>query len=161
MWSVVGTSLLSILALSSDRISEERLSAASQQRLAQTAISLCAAKGFHIAVAIAGPDRVVRTILSHDRAMPIAIEAARRKALTAALTGNPSAGLSKAVQEAPAYIDLLRSIEPALAPVGGGVPIRANGQLLGAIGIGGAPGPAADEACANEALAVEKLDAPR
>lgn len=158
---VTAISLLGMSALSADLISEQRLSAASQQRLAHKAIALCAANGFQIAVAIAGPDRVVRTLLSHDRAMPVAIEAARRKAVTTALTGRPSAALTKAAQAAPAYIDFLRSIEPGLAPIGGGMPIRANGQLLGAIGIGGAPGPAADEACATEALIAEKFDGER
>lgn len=139
-------------------VADNRLSVADQQRLARSAIDGCAKRGVYIAVAIAGPDRAVRTLLSHDRVSPVAIEAARRKAITAALVGRPSAGLTRAAIDAPAYVEFMRSVEPQLVMIGGGLPIRVEGQLVGAIGVGGGPGPEADEACAAQAMTAEKLD---
>jgi uncharacterized protein GlcG (DUF336 family) len=44
------------------------------------------------------------------------------------------------------------SIDGTIA-LGGGMPIRAGDQILGAIGVSGAPGQDKDEACANAGLA--------
>jgi uncharacterized protein GlcG (DUF336 family) len=133
-------------------VADERLAAPVQRDLAERAIAVCRSRGAHVAVAIAGPDRVVRTLLSDDRATPLAIETARRKAMSAAMLGYPTSGLTKALQEAPAYVELLRSYDPQLITIGGGVPIRGPSGLLGGMGVGGAAGPEADEACANDAL---------
>jgi uncharacterized protein GlcG (DUF336 family) len=134
---------------------QPHLSAAAQQSLAQRAVAACAATGARVAVAVATPDGVVRTLLSADGTSRIAVETARRKAISAVLVGYPTAGLTKAEAEAPAYVAMLRSIEPALVTIGGGVPIRVRGVVVGAIGVGGAAGPQADEACAQAAIAGE------
>ena len=41
---------------------------------------------------------------------------------------------------------------PRVVAAGGGVPIEAGGNLLGAIGVSGAPGGDADDACANAGI---------
>jgi len=45
----------------------------------------------------------------------------------------------------------LRSV-PRVAAFGGGLPIEAAGSTLGGIGVSGAPGGEADEACARAGL---------
>jgi uncharacterized protein GlcG (DUF336 family) len=45
----------------------------------------------------------------------------------------------------------IRSV-PRVAAFGGGVPIEAAGATLGGIGVSGAPGGEADEACARAGL---------
>lgn len=134
---------------------QPQLSVAAQQSLARRAVAACAASGAPVAVAVATPDGIVRTLLSADGTSRIAIETARRKAISAVLVGYPTAGLTKAEAEAPAYVAMLRSIEPALVTIGGGVPIRLRGTVVGALGVGGATGPEADEACARTAIAGE------
>ena len=133
--------------------SEPSLSARTQSRLAEAAIQICGSGAHRVAVAVARPDGVVTTLLSGDGVRRIVVEAAHRKAITAALVGFPTAALAKAEAEAPAYVAFLRSVEPKLAAIGGGLPIHSKGQLVGAIGVGGAAGPEADEACARAAIA--------
>jgi uncharacterized protein GlcG (DUF336 family) len=49
---------------------------------------------------------------------------------------------------------------PRVVAVAGGVLVEGGGNLLGGIGVSGAPGGAADEACANAGVAAirDKLD---
>ena len=132
---------------------QPNLSAGTQRQLAEAAMQLCASGAHRVAVAVARPDGVVTTLLSGDGVRRVVVEAAQRKAVTAALVGFPTAALAKAEAEAPAYVAFLRSVEPKLAAIGGGLPIHSKGQLVGAIGVGGAAGPEADEACARAAIA--------
>lgn len=129
------------------------LSAALQLELAARARDACAAAGFDVAVAIADESGLVRTQLSGDGVGSVAIETARRKATSAALVGFPTSKLGEAEKEAPAYVDMLRALHPDMIFIGGGLPIRIDGQVVGAIGVGGASSGAADEACAAKALA--------
>jgi uncharacterized protein GlcG (DUF336 family) len=46
----------------------------------------------------------------------------------------------------------LRSV-PRITALAGGIPIEAGGSVLGAIGVSGAPGGEADEACAKAGAA--------
>jgi len=133
-------------------IDQPRLSAATQRALATAAVEACAANGAQVSVAVAGPDGVVGTQLSADGASRLAIESAARKSVSAALTGYPTARLPDAEVKAPAYVAFLRSVEPRLVAIGGGLPVRRQGRLVGAIGVGGAAGPEADEACASAAI---------
>jgi len=49
---------------------------------------------------------------------------------------------------------------PNVVMIGGGVPVEAGGSIVGAIGVSGAPGGDADEACARAGIAAvqDKLD---
>eukprot|EP01037_Dinobryon_pediforme_P012142 gene12142-12228_t len=129
------------------------LSAELQLALAQAGRVACAAQGHDVSVAIADGAGVVRTQISGDRTDEPSIEAARRKAHVAARLGFPTALLTRASAEAPAYVDFLKSIEPQLILLGGGVPIRVRGFVVGAIGLSGAPRPEIDEGCVTAALA--------
>jgi uncharacterized protein GlcG (DUF336 family) len=42
---------------------------------------------------------------------------------------------------------------PNVVAVGGGVPIKAGNEVIGAVGVSGAPGGEKDEACANAGIA--------
>jgi len=46
----------------------------------------------------------------------------------------------------------LRQI-PQIVGVGGGVPIKSGNELIGGVGVSGAPGGEKDEVCANAGLA--------
>src|SRR6185436_4950826 len=83
-----------------------------------------------------------------DGTSPHTVEVARKKAYTALIYRRPSMDTAKAwaTQVPPP------SIEGTIA-LGGGFPIRAGDQVVGAIGVSGAPGQDKDEACANAGLA--------
>lgn len=135
-------------------IERPQLGSAFQQDLAQAAIKSCAASGHAVAVAISDDSGVVRTLLSADGVSALAVEVAQRKARTAARVGQPTGMLGKAAQAAPGYGDFLRSADAGFVLIGGGMPLRVRGRPVGGIGVGGAPGPEADEHCAQAALSL-------
>lgn len=129
------------------------LSAALQLELVQAAQAACRLQGHDVAVAFADPSGTVRTLVAGDDTPSGSIEAARRKARTAAINGYPTSMLPDAEKAAPDYVAMLRSIDPQFVALGGGVPVRVGPHPVGAIGVGGAPRPEADEACAKAAVA--------
>jgi len=133
-----------------------------QNDLAARVLRLCRARGNEVSVAIADAAGTVRTLISSDGVSAIGIETARRKAKAAALLGFPTSGLVQAAREAPAYTSMLSSIDPDMVFIGGGVPIRRGGELIGGIGVGGARDGDQDEACARDALVAlaERIEAP-
>ena len=66
------------------------------------------------------------------------------------LISEAASGLIRTPKD-PAFA-FLRQI-PNVVGVGGGVPIRAGNEVIGAVGVSGAPGGEKDEACANAGLA--------
>lgn len=120
-------------------------------RAAQAAMLACRQAGFQVSVAVV--DRTGQAqVLLRDRLAGIhTADAATDKAWTAASFKIGTTALAKATM---ATTDAagIRHIPRALA-VGGGLPIEANGSLLGAIGISGGSSGAADDACARSGLA--------
>jgi uncharacterized protein GlcG (DUF336 family) len=104
-----------------------------------------------VAVAVADRGGQVQVLLRDRLAGSHTVDAAADKAWTAASFKMGTTALALATREG-AEASGIRHIRRALA-VGGGLPIEANGALLGAIGISGAPGGAADEACARAGIA--------
>jgi len=118
---------------------------------AQAAMRACRQTGYQVSVAVV--DRTGQTqVLLRDRlAGTHTADAATDKAWTAASFKTGTTALAKATMSGTDAAGI-RHIPRALA-VGGGMPIEANGSLLGAIGISGAPSGAADDACARSGLA--------
>jgi uncharacterized protein GlcG (DUF336 family) len=120
-------------------------------RAAQAAIAACRQAGYQVSVAVV--DRTGQTqVLLRDRLAGIHTgEAATAKAWTAASFKTDTTVLARATASG-SEASGIRNIPRALA-VGGGIMIEANGSLLGAIGISGAPSGAADDACARAGIA--------
>ncbi len=78
-----------------------------------------------------------------DRARAYSADLAQRKARTAAAIGFPTAALAEALKGQPLNNEVLA--------VPGGVPVRADGEIAGAIGVSGAQ-PGDDEAIAAAGL---------
>ncbi len=128
------------------------LSAKVAMEIAQGALASCEAHGFIVTVAVVDGNGVIRLLIAPDGAFAIDIDAARRKAITAAALNATTLDLVSRVASAPAYKDLLLTLVHDVLFAGGGVPIRADGMLLGAIGVGGAPGGDKDDACAQAGI---------
>ncbi|MFD5258280.1 heme-binding protein [Streptomyces bobili] len=109
------------------------------------------AEGLHLAVAVVDRGGITRLLLADDGAGPIAVETARRKAYTSAVTGfNTTAfaqfAASPQMAAAPPHL-----VDSNLLPAPGGVPIVVDAsEVIGGIGVGGADG-ATDERLAVEA----------
>lgn len=131
-------------------VTETNLSLAEAQKLASAAIQSCAAKNYNVTVTVVDRAGLVKAVQRMDNAGPHTVDASRMKAFTALSTKNPSGKVMEAAQNN-AGAQNMRDI-PGFLLLAGGVPVKSGDQLIGAIGIGGAPGGNLDEACALDAL---------
>ncbi|MEV5463619.1 GlcG/HbpS family heme-binding protein [Streptomyces sp. NPDC002788] len=86
-----------------------------------------------------------------DRAVLISGETSTRKAYTALQLNAPTADLVDAVQPGGPFHTLPTALDRPLLFIAGGVPMRCDGRLIGAIGIGGGA-PEQDHAFATAAV---------
>ena len=93
----------------------------------------------------------VTAVARADGAGPHTLDSSRRKAYTAASLGIATTQAEAIARHDPAASSL-RDIEEFLL-LGGGLPIRAGGELVGAIGVGGAPGGEKDDMRATAGIA--------
>jgi uncharacterized protein GlcG (DUF336 family) len=129
---------------------EKVLPLALANEIAAETVAACAAKGFAVTAAVVDRAGQLRALHRADGAGPHTLASAQKKAFTAASFRAPTSGLQKNVQENPAAAQLVY-IDGIIA-LAGGVPVRGGGEVLGGVGVGGAPGGAIDEQCATDAL---------
>jgi uncharacterized protein GlcG (DUF336 family) len=113
---------------------------------ARAALEHCRKAGYQIAVAVVDRAGLPQVFLRDRFAGPHTVDVALNKAWTAATFKVPTATLANETQ-AGRPMSGLRSHSRVLASAGGQT-IEAAGSLLGAIGVSGAPGGDADDACA-------------
>ncbi len=123
---------------------------------AQAALASCAARGYQVAVSVTDRSGTPIALLRDRYAGAHTPDAATRKAYTAASFRMSSADLAEATQAGQTSSGI-RQLDHVL-PLGGGLPIEAAGSLVGAIGISGAPGGDADQACAQAGIAAIQAD---
>jgi uncharacterized protein GlcG (DUF336 family) len=123
------------------------------QEAAAAAVSSCAAEGNRVSVVVVDADGVVRITMRGDRAGAHTINSAFRKAYTAATFGRPTSAWAETIAKN-AEVGSMQHIDNILM-AGGGLPIRAGTDLIGAIGAAGSPGFDKDEACAQ--VGIDKI----
>jgi uncharacterized protein GlcG (DUF336 family) len=117
---------------------------------AQAALAKCRADGYQVAVAVVDRHGLTQVLLRDRYAGPHTLEVSTNKAWTAVSFRTNTSEIEKASRPGEAMAGI-RHI-PRMMAVGGGLMIEAGGALLGAIGVSGAPGGAADEACAKAGI---------
>ncbi len=112
--------------------------------VAQGALAKCHADGYNVSLTILDSSGLVKIQIRGDGTGPHTLEHSRRKAYTAFTFKRTSAETAKAwaVSTTPPPV-----IEGTVGAAGG-VPIRIGAEVIGAIGVSGAPGGEKDEACA-------------
>ena len=135
-------------AVSQELLVQKALSLDMAEAIARAALESCRAQGYHPVVYVVDANSDLKAVLRDDGPNSLATEIARRKAITAVAYRRPSAETAKAW----ATNKPLVTPEGAL-PAAGGVPIKAGDQVIGGVGIVGAPGGDKDEACANAGIA--------
>lgn len=135
------------------------LSLAAANKLADAAMAACQAQGRHIVVTVLDRGGNVVTLQRADGVGPHNTQASRRKAYTALSTRSDTYALAVAARNNPDMSNL--TSVPELLLLGGGLPLMAQGQVVGAIGVAGGGGAQQDRACAQAALAaIPELDSP-
>ncbi|MFG3703941.1 heme-binding protein [Micromonospora sp. NPDC047670] len=104
-------------------------------RAAEATVKAAEKGGHRVTVVVLDRSGTVQVQLKGDGAGPQTAESAHRKAFTAVSFGQPTSALAGRVTGAGAT---LRDI-PGTLFLGGGVPVSVDGQVVGAIGVGGAP----------------------
>lgn len=138
-------------AASAQVLQEKNLPLNLATEIAQQAVQACAASGYNVTVTVVDRSGVARAMLRADNAGLHTVDASQRKAYTALSTKTPTGTLATNLQKNPAAAQMM-AIDGFLV-LGGGVPIKAGNDVIGAVGVGGAPGGHLDEACALQGIA--------
>lgn len=113
-------------------------------------IEQCSKDGYKVSVVIVDKAGNVAASLRGDGTPPHTMEFGRLKAYTARTRGQTSLEFKNLTDKPESAF--LKQI-PNVVAVGGGVPIKAGNEVIGAVGVSGAPGGEKDEACALAGIA--------
>jgi uncharacterized protein GlcG (DUF336 family) len=124
--------------------------------IANHTLDACRKQGYNVSVVVVDRDGAPQVVLRDIYVARFATEIARRKAGAVILSGVSSGELRRNRADIHAELNEL----PDVLVLQGGVPIRAGGSLIGAVGVSGAPGGEKDEACAAAGIKAvqERLD---
>lgn len=114
---------------------------------AQAALAHCRQAGHQVAVAVVDRAGLVQVLLRDRLAGAHTLEIAPRKAWTAASFRMATADLATETQAGRPMSGIRQSAQ--VMAIAGGQVIEAAGAVVGAIGVSGAPGGEADDACAR------------
>jgi len=118
--------------------------------LARASLGDCRSRGYQVAVAVVDRFGVTQVILRDRFAGAHTVATASGKAWTAATFRTSTTELNAVSQ--PGMMQAgIRNL-PGTVIIGGGLIVEAGGSLVGAVGVSGAPGGDADEACARAGI---------
>ena len=117
----------------------------------QSAMEACKKDGYRVSVSIVDRAGVLRAMSRADGAGSHTVDSSRKKAYTAASSRRPTTELAELIAKVPT-VQALREMNPEILILGGGLPIEMSGEVVGGIGVGGAPGAHLDDACAQAGL---------
>ncbi|MDH5553083.1 MAG: heme-binding protein [Nitrosomonas sp.] len=124
---------------------------------ANAALAQCQKDGYNVAVAVVDRAGVVLAQLRDYRAGAHTIDSSRSKAYTSASLRESTQKLAVLVS-GNSTIHALGQMNDSILLLGGGFPIKLHGDVVGGIGVGGAPGTSLDEKCARAGLAAIEAD---
>jgi uncharacterized protein GlcG (DUF336 family) len=125
----------------------KRMSLDSALTMAKAAIDKCRKEGVQVVVTVLDRSGHEQVVLRDVLAMDLAITISKQKAWTALSFNSPTASLEGRFTD-PFSIGKVNGIVISR----GGLPINAGGNILGGIGVSGAPSGKTDESCAQAGL---------
>jgi uncharacterized protein GlcG (DUF336 family) len=144
--------LMPYTMLASDELPKESvlpLSLAS--KAIQASLDVCNKDGYRVSVSVVDRAGVLRAMVRADGAGPHTVDSSRKKAYTAASLRRPTTELAELINRV-LTLQALRDMNDQVLMLGGGLPIEIGGEIVGGIGVGGAPGAHLDDACAQAGL---------
>jgi uncharacterized protein GlcG (DUF336 family) len=132
-------------AAADDLIEVKRLSMETARDIAQGAVEACRKAGYQVTAVVVDRDGFEQMVMRDTLAPRFTIQIARDKANAVILSGVSSGTFRENRQDIRPemnHVDGILVLE-------GGVPIRAAGSLVGAVGVSGAPGGDKDAVCAE------------
>ncbi|WP_447980708.1 GlcG/HbpS family heme-binding protein [Candidatus Nitrospira bockiana] len=120
-------------------------------KAATAAVEKCKQDGYRVSAAVVDRAGVVKVLMRGDGAGPHTTDSSAKKAYTAASLRRPTTELAELINKVPG-LQALRDMNEKILILGGGMPIELAGEVVGGIGVGGAPGAHLDDACATAGL---------
>src|SRR5664279_1746656 len=130
-------------------LNEKSLSTAVALTIAQTAYDSCVQQGYHVSVHVVGREGQVLVAIRGDGSSPHTLENSLRKAYTARTFRTSSGDFAQRVKDNPTLgvVHL-----PGVIALQGALPIKVGEDVIGAVGVSGAPGGDKDEACSKAGI---------
>jgi uncharacterized protein GlcG (DUF336 family) len=130
-------------------------------KAATKAIATCASNGYPVSAVVVDTSGVIKLEAKGDHSTIHTTTSAFRKAYTVVTFGpifrfDASSAFAALVAKNPNGAAL--ATLPDIAPLAGGVAIKAGDEVVGALGVSGSPGGDKDEACAQAGVASIKDD---
>ena len=147
---VLGTAVASSVVHAQAVRSEKNMSLELANQIASASVAACQANGYAVAATVVDRAGTVRAVQRADNAGPHTLAASLQKAYTSASAKNTTLAIMETAQKNPGAANLVNI--PGYLLLGGGVPVRVGTEVIGAVGIGGAPAGNLDEQCAMSAL---------
>ena len=149
---MVGSMLSSVASVTAQELPKESvLPLTLAQRAVQAAMEACKKDGYRVSVSVVDRAGILRAMGRADGAGPHTVDSSRKKAYTAASLRRATSELADVMSKTPA-LQALRDMNEQILMLGGGLPIEIGGEVVGGIGVGGAPGAHLDDACAEAGL---------
>jgi uncharacterized protein GlcG (DUF336 family) len=142
----------------------DELPLAVAQRWAEATIAACKANGYAVTATYMNSAGDVKLVMRSDGTPAPTVEVGRRKAFTVIKTGMSSGdyaasvGFPAGTPLPPAAPGQPRGLPPGPNPdpnmivLAGGLPVKVNGRIVGAVSASGAPGGEKDAACVQTGL---------
>lgn len=130
---------------------EKNMSLELANQIASATVAACSAKSFNVTATVVDRAGTVRAVQRADNAGPHTLEASRLKAFTSASAKSNTLAIMESSQKNPGAANL--SLIPGYLLLGGGVPVKVGNEVIGAVGVGGAPAGSIDEECALAGIA--------
>jgi len=151
-WLVLAAALAVIPSTANAQavVSERTLAYGAALEMATTALEACRKGGYKVTITVLNRAGRTKVVLHDDGANPHTLENSLRKAYTSLTFRVPSGEFGKRQNALPAphgamLLDKVTSAEGAL-------PVMSNKEVIGSIGISGAPGGHLDAACAQAGI---------
>jgi uncharacterized protein GlcG (DUF336 family) len=132
-------------------VSGHRISAELANQAVAETVASCARQGYAETAIVVDADGVRQALLRGDRAGSHTLDSAYDKAYTSASFKTDTSALFERSKSVPGFANLFTQL-PHLMLFGGGIVIKVDDEVVGAIGASGAPGANLDEACARAGL---------
>src|SRR3954470_14609335 len=145
----IGLACVLVAPASAQLLARKDLSAATALAIAETTIATCKTNGYQVSATIVGRNGEVIVQVRGDGTGPHTVENSFKKAYTSRTFRGPSGALAKRLKDDP-LLPLIHLTNVVAAQ--GALPIKVGEDVIGAIGISGAPGGEKDEVCAQAAI---------
>jgi uncharacterized protein GlcG (DUF336 family) len=122
---------------------------------AQAALDNCRSRGFSVSASVVDSAGILKVLLASDGAAPRGVQSSQNKAITALAFKAPTSLLGERAKTDKSFADTVAANSNYNVRAGG-VLLTVKGEIIGALGVGGAHPSEVDEACANAGVAQVK-----